>query len=43
VDKNTDLAAITGQLKPNDVVLVLTTGDLGGLIPLLVEKLDSAA
>jgi UDP-N-acetylmuramate: L-alanyl-gamma-D-glutamyl-meso-diaminopimelate ligase len=42
-DKNTDLAAITGQLKPNDVVLVLTTGDLGGLIPLLVEKLDSAA
>jgi UDP-N-acetylmuramate: L-alanyl-gamma-D-glutamyl-meso-diaminopimelate ligase len=42
-DKNTDLAAITGQLKPNDLVLVLTTGDLGGLIPRLVEKLDSAA
>jgi UDP-N-acetylmuramate: L-alanyl-gamma-D-glutamyl-meso-diaminopimelate ligase len=41
-DKNTDLAAIVRQLKANDVVLVLTTGNLGGLIPMLVEKLDSA-
>jgi UDP-N-acetylmuramate: L-alanyl-gamma-D-glutamyl-meso-diaminopimelate ligase len=42
-DKKADLAAIAGRLKPNDVVLVLTTGNLGGLIPMLVEKLDSAA
>jgi UDP-N-acetylmuramate: L-alanyl-gamma-D-glutamyl-meso-diaminopimelate ligase len=41
-DTNTDLAAITDRLKPYDVVLVLTTGNLGGLIPRLVEKLDSA-
>jgi UDP-N-acetylmuramate: L-alanyl-gamma-D-glutamyl-meso-diaminopimelate ligase len=41
-DTNIGLAAITGRLQPNDVVLVLTTGNLGGLIPLLVEKLDSA-
>jgi UDP-N-acetylmuramate: L-alanyl-gamma-D-glutamyl-meso-diaminopimelate ligase len=41
-DTTIDLAAIAGRLKPNDVVLVLTTGNLGGLIPRLVEKLDSA-
>jgi UDP-N-acetylmuramate: L-alanyl-gamma-D-glutamyl-meso-diaminopimelate ligase len=42
-DKTADVATIADHLKPGDVVLVLTTGDLGGLIPVLVQKLDSAA
>jgi UDP-N-acetylmuramate: L-alanyl-gamma-D-glutamyl-meso-diaminopimelate ligase len=40
-DKIADAAAIAERLTPNDVVLVLTTGNLGGLIPILVEKLES--
>jgi UDP-N-acetylmuramate: L-alanyl-gamma-D-glutamyl-meso-diaminopimelate ligase len=40
-DKSADLTTIAGCLKSNDVVLVLTTGNLGGLIPPLVEKLES--
>jgi UDP-N-acetylmuramate: L-alanyl-gamma-D-glutamyl-meso-diaminopimelate ligase len=42
-DKTADVATIAGHLEPNDVVLVLTTGNLGGLIPPLVQKLDSSA
>jgi UDP-N-acetylmuramate: L-alanyl-gamma-D-glutamyl-meso-diaminopimelate ligase len=42
-DKSADVATIAKQLKPNDVVLVLTTGDIGGLIPPLVRALESAA
>jgi UDP-N-acetylmuramate: L-alanyl-gamma-D-glutamyl-meso-diaminopimelate ligase len=41
-DKHGDVATIAGRLKPNDVVLVLTTGNLGGVIPPLVEKLNSS-
>jgi UDP-N-acetylmuramate: L-alanyl-gamma-D-glutamyl-meso-diaminopimelate ligase len=43
VDEGSDLASICGHLRPNDVVLVLTTGNLGGLIPPLVQKLDAMA
>ncbi|MEA2839808.1 MAG: UDP-N-acetylmuramate: L-alanyl-gamma-D-glutamyl-meso-diaminopimelate ligase [Methylobacteriaceae bacterium] len=42
-DKTADVATIAKHLKPNDVVLVLTTGDIGGLIPPLVGALESAA
>jgi UDP-N-acetylmuramate: L-alanyl-gamma-D-glutamyl-meso-diaminopimelate ligase len=42
-DRTADVAAIAAHLTPSDVVLVLTTGDLGGMIPMLVEKLDSTA
>jgi UDP-N-acetylmuramate: L-alanyl-gamma-D-glutamyl-meso-diaminopimelate ligase len=41
--KDRDLAIIAGHLQPNDVVLVLTTGNLGGLIPPLVQRLDATA
>ncbi|MEA2859555.1 MAG: UDP-N-acetylmuramate: L-alanyl-gamma-D-glutamyl-meso-diaminopimelate ligase [Methylobacteriaceae bacterium] len=42
-DDKADLASITGKLRPGDVVLVLTTGNLGGLIPRIIEKLESIA
>jgi UDP-N-acetylmuramate: L-alanyl-gamma-D-glutamyl-meso-diaminopimelate ligase len=42
-DKGGDVASIIAHLQPDDVVLVLTTGDLGGMIPMLVEKLESTA
>jgi UDP-N-acetylmuramate: L-alanyl-gamma-D-glutamyl-meso-diaminopimelate ligase len=42
-DRTANVATIVDHLEPNDVVLVLTTGDLGGLIPPLVEALESAA
>jgi UDP-N-acetylmuramate: L-alanyl-gamma-D-glutamyl-meso-diaminopimelate ligase len=42
-DKTAGVAAIAAHLTANDVVLVLTTGDLGGMIPMLVEKLESTA
>jgi UDP-N-acetylmuramate: L-alanyl-gamma-D-glutamyl-meso-diaminopimelate ligase len=42
-DKAGDVASIIAHLQPGDVVLVLTTGDLGGMIPMLVEKLESTA
>jgi UDP-N-acetylmuramate: L-alanyl-gamma-D-glutamyl-meso-diaminopimelate ligase len=41
-DKGGDVATIAGRLKPNDIVLVLTTGNLGSVIPPLVEKLNSS-
>ena len=40
-EKARDVAMIASRLRPNDVVLVLTTGNLGGLIPPLVQKLDA--
>jgi UDP-N-acetylmuramate: L-alanyl-gamma-D-glutamyl-meso-diaminopimelate ligase len=42
-DKDGDLAVITGHLQPDDVVLLLTTGNLGGLIPPLVRNLEGMA
>ena len=42
-DRTANVATIVDHLEPNDVVLVLTTGDIGGLIPPLVEALESAA
>jgi UDP-N-acetylmuramate: L-alanyl-gamma-D-glutamyl-meso-diaminopimelate ligase len=40
-DKTADVATIAKHLKPNDVVLVLTTGDIGGLIRPLVGALEA--
>jgi UDP-N-acetylmuramate: L-alanyl-gamma-D-glutamyl-meso-diaminopimelate ligase len=40
-EKAADVSRIVANLKSDDVVLVLTTGDLGGMIPMLVQKLDS--
>ena len=42
-DIGANVAGVVPRLTPDDVVLVLTTGDLGGMIPLLVEKLESQA
>jgi UDP-N-acetylmuramate: L-alanyl-gamma-D-glutamyl-meso-diaminopimelate ligase len=42
-DKAANVVGIIARLRPSDVVLVLTTGDLGGMIPLLVDKLESLA
>jgi UDP-N-acetylmuramate: L-alanyl-gamma-D-glutamyl-meso-diaminopimelate ligase len=42
-DKAADVAGVIAHLHPDDVVLVLTTGDLGGMIPILVDKLNSSA
>ncbi len=41
-DQSADLDAIISHLQPEDVVLILTTGNLGGLIPPLVQRLDAA-
>jgi UDP-N-acetylmuramate: L-alanyl-gamma-D-glutamyl-meso-diaminopimelate ligase len=41
--KDRDVSTITAGLQPNDIVLVLTTGNLGGLIPPLVQRLDATA
>jgi UDP-N-acetylmuramate: L-alanyl-gamma-D-glutamyl-meso-diaminopimelate ligase len=42
-DRAADVATIADVLRPEDVVLVLTTGDIGGLIPPLVRALEAAA
>jgi UDP-N-acetylmuramate-alanine ligase len=42
-DRTADVVTIANLLKPEDVVLVLTTGDIGGLIPPLLRALESAA
>jgi UDP-N-acetylmuramate: L-alanyl-gamma-D-glutamyl-meso-diaminopimelate ligase len=42
-DRTANVATIVSHVEPNDMVLVLTTGDIGGLIPPLVEALESAA
>jgi UDP-N-acetylmuramate: L-alanyl-gamma-D-glutamyl-meso-diaminopimelate ligase len=42
-DDKADLASIFGKLRVGDVVLVLTTGNLGGLIPRMIETLESTA
>lgn len=38
-----NLRTLTGFLQPHDVILLLTSGDLGGLPPLLIHHLESTA